>query len=128
MFDWCKLELGIAQLKRRQTKNWRETEHGKHARILLKKAQNQREESRQMPKNANNNRLSYKEKKELESLPKLIEVLESSVAEMHEAMANPDFFKQAGDVLAQEQAKLKELEENLASSYERWEELEQKEG
>ena len=69
-------------------------------------------------------KLSYKEQKELDGLPALIESLESQIAEMHTAMADPKFYQQTGDKIATEQAKLKTLDESLAAAYARWETLE----
>jgi ATP-binding cassette subfamily F protein uup len=69
-------------------------------------------------------KLSYKEQKELEGLPAKIEGLEAQIAELHTAMADPQFYKQPADRLATEQAKLKQLEEGLTAAMLRWEELE----
>ncbi len=70
-------------------------------------------------------KLAYKEKRELETLPKTIEQLESAAAKSHQAMADPSFFKQPSDQIATRQAELKEIEQNLAVAFARWEELEQ---
>jgi ATP-binding cassette subfamily F protein uup len=67
---------------------------------------------------------SFKDKHELETLPKRIEKLEADISAMHEEMADPDFYKQAGSVIATAQAKLQDLEKQLATCYERWETLE----
>ena len=40
---------------------------------------------------------------------------------MHEAMADPAFYKRDGAAIAQTNARLAELESELASVYERWE-------
>lgn len=69
-------------------------------------------------------RLSFKEQKELESLPQRIEVLEEQLAEEQAVMADPQFYKQAGEVIAEQQAKLQRLEAEVAQSYARLEELE----
>ena len=39
-------------------------------------------------------------------------------------MADPDFYQQAGDVIAEKQTQLKQLESELAEAYTRWEFLE----
>ncbi|MFO0901228.1 MAG: ATP-binding cassette domain-containing protein [Pirellulales bacterium] len=70
-------------------------------------------------------KLSFKEQRELESLPATIEKCEAAIAELHQAMAAPTFYQQPGPQIAAEQARLKELEEQLANAYERWEALEQ---
>ena len=69
--------------------------------------------------------MSYKEQQELAGLPKKIEQLEADIAELHQAMAQADFYKQAGDVIAREQGRLQELEASLTDAYGRWELLEQ---
>jgi len=70
-------------------------------------------------------KLSFKEQRELDSLPATIEKCESAIAELHQAMAAPTFYQQPGPQIAAEQARLKELEDQLANAYERWEALEQ---
>ncbi|MGV3486398.1 MAG: ATP-binding cassette domain-containing protein [Planctomycetaceae bacterium] len=66
---------------------------------------------------------SFKEKHELETLPKRIEDLEGEIATLHDAMANPDFFKQSGQVIAGVQSNLQALEKQLSDCYQRWEVL-----
>lgn len=70
-------------------------------------------------------KLSFKEQKELASLPARIETLEGQIADKHQAMAEPDFYKQSGEQLAKHQAQLVELDDQLAAAYRRWEELEE---
>jgi ATP-binding cassette subfamily F protein uup len=67
---------------------------------------------------------SFKEQRELDSLPALIDTLETEIAALHSAMAVPDYFRQAGDVLARDQARLRDLEAQLAQAFTRWEALE----
>ncbi|HEY1600954.1 MAG TPA: ATP-binding cassette domain-containing protein [Pirellulales bacterium] len=69
-------------------------------------------------------RLSFKERQELQGLPALIEKLEGQIAEMHREMSQDAFYRQPGPQIAEQQALLKELEEQLATVYIRWEELE----
>jgi len=69
-------------------------------------------------------KLSFKDQRELDSLPKRIEKLEAEVATYHEAMAEPSFFQRAGDLIAVDQKKLSVAEKKLAEVYSRWEELE----
>ena len=73
-------------------------------------------------------KLSFKETKELEELPSIIEELETNIQEIHSAMADADFYKQAGDVIAAKQSELQEQESRLAQAYARWEELESRAG
>jgi ATP-binding cassette subfamily F protein uup len=70
-------------------------------------------------------KLAFREKRELELLPRKIEELDAKLAELHEAMAGPDFYKQPAAQIAKRQAALKELQQQLDTAYARWEELEQ---
>ncbi|MFM8893430.1 MAG: ATP-binding cassette domain-containing protein, partial [Planctomycetia bacterium] len=67
---------------------------------------------------------SFKEQRELESLPPLIETLETEVAALHAAMATPDYYRQSGELLARDQARLRDLESRLTAAFTRWETLE----
>ncbi len=69
-------------------------------------------------------KLSHKERKELESLPGRIEELEAARAELHDAMADPAFYRQDGGAIAEAKARLEAMESELAIAYERWEALE----
>ena len=73
-------------------------------------------------------KLSFKESKELEELPATIEELETGIQEIHAAMAEADFYKQAGEVIAAKQSELQEQENKLSEAYARWEELESRAG
>jgi ATP-binding cassette subfamily F protein uup len=69
-------------------------------------------------------KLSHKERKELEALPGRIEELEAARAELHDAMADPSFYRQDGGAIAVAKSRLEAIEGELASAYERWEALE----
>jgi len=69
-------------------------------------------------------KLSFKEKKELEAIPKLIEILEAEQQQLHETMANPDFYKK-GTEIAAVAARLEELRKQLKNAYARWQTLEE---
>ena len=71
---------------------------------------------------------SFKEQRELESLPALIEQLEIEIAALHATMAEPGYYRQPGDVLARDQARLRGLQSRLAEAFTRWESLEAGEG
>ena len=68
-------------------------------------------------------KLSHKEKKELESLPQLIETLEARQRQLHAAMADPAFYKQGANIAATA-AQADEIAQQLQTAYTRWEELE----
>jgi ATP-binding cassette subfamily F protein uup len=67
---------------------------------------------------------TFKEQRELESLPAIIDALESDLATLHSAMATPDYYRQPGDLLARDQQRLRDLEARLAAAFARWEVLE----
>jgi ATP-binding cassette subfamily F protein uup len=69
-------------------------------------------------------KLSFKGKKELEAIPKLIETLETEQQQLHDAMASPDFYKKCADIAAVT-ARLKELGKQLENTYARWQILEE---
>lgn len=69
-------------------------------------------------------KLSYKEQRELDELPKLIEKYENKQFELQTKMADPEFFKQKQELINKTMDELKNLEAELNKSYQRWEELE----
>lgn len=69
-------------------------------------------------------KLSYKEQRELDGLPAEIDRLETALSELHEAMADPAFYRQRGDAIAETKGRLETLERELARSFQRWETLE----
>ncbi|APW60698.1 ATP-binding cassette domain-containing protein [Paludisphaera borealis] len=73
-------------------------------------------------------KLNNAERKELQTLPAKIEKLETALRELHAAMGDPSFYKQDRDVIAKANAKLQEVERDLAAGYARWEALDAIEG
>ncbi len=72
-------------------------------------------------------KLSYKDQRELESLPALIEKLETSQSEIEQLISQPDFYEDKGDGGMSVQETLKQvadLQAQLDKAYQRWEELE----
>lgn len=70
-------------------------------------------------------KLSYKEKRELEHLPVQIEKMEADVASLHEEMADTSFYHRPAQEIAAAQKSLQEFEARLATAYARWQDLEQ---
>lgn len=68
-------------------------------------------------------KLSYKEKQELGNLPEEIERLEQEQSDLHEQMANPDYFKQPAGKMAEDSERLDDIAQRLEQLYERWEVL-----
>ncbi|WOI35726.1 ABC transporter ATP-binding protein [Alteromonas sp. CI.11.F.A3] len=69
-------------------------------------------------------KLSYKDHRELESLPADIEQYENELAEMQLLVNDPEFFKKGNDETAKTLALLAEKEQALSQKYARWDELE----
>ncbi|SHJ07435.1 ATP-binding cassette, subfamily F, uup [Malonomonas rubra DSM 5091] len=81
---------------------------------------------KQKPRKERPRKLSFKEKRELEELPKRIEELETEQAELHETMADPNLYQQGdGAKISAMQERLTAIEAELETAYQRWEELEQ---
>jgi ABC transport system ATP-binding/permease protein len=70
-------------------------------------------------------KLTYKEGKELETLPGLIEELEREQKEIYANMADPEFYKVSAENVPRAQTRLDEIEKELKKTYARWEELEE---
>ncbi len=69
-------------------------------------------------------KLSYKQKRELEMLPGLIEEIDAEIAELTAAMSEPDYFKRPASEITANSERMNALNEQLAEAYSRWEELE----
>ncbi len=69
-------------------------------------------------------KLSFKEERELAALPEAIAALEEEEAALHARLADPQLYKSAGGEVAALNARLGALEGELATVYERWQELE----
>jgi ATP-binding cassette subfamily F protein uup len=71
-------------------------------------------------------KLSYKESRELEALPKEIEALEAEQQALASKMHAPEYYKQPPDVLRDDHKRITEIEELLVRKLERWTALEQR--
>jgi ATP-binding cassette subfamily F protein uup len=69
-------------------------------------------------------KLTFKETRELESLPQKLEAMETEQQEIYNSMADPSFYHQDSALISQAKARIEELEQSLAIAYERWEGLE----
>jgi ATP-binding cassette subfamily F protein uup len=70
------------------------------------------------------NKLSYKDQRELDSLPRRIEALENTIEELHARMTDPAYYQLPRQVISAEKEQLLSAETDLQSAYQRWEELE----
>ncbi len=73
-------------------------------------------------------KLTFKEQKELETLPALIEQLDAEQQKIVAAMGDPAFYRESGNKIAGTKARLEAVEAELAQAYKRWEELEAAKG
>jgi ATP-binding cassette subfamily F protein uup len=73
-----------------------------------------------------NKKLSYKEQRELEELPKKLEQLEKQQAELQQLTATPEFYQEKPEAIAKTLADLKSISDTIEKAYARWEDLEKK--
>jgi len=76
------------------------------------------------PQSERPRKLSFREQRELEALPDAIAALEQEIEEIHANLADPEFYRTAGDEVAMVTNRLQEAEKRLEEAYQRWEELE----
>jgi ATP-binding cassette subfamily F protein uup len=69
-------------------------------------------------------KLSYKEQRELTELPEKIDTLETQLGELQTLVNQPDFYRQPSDQTSKIINQIKQLENNLAEAYQRWQALE----
>jgi ATP-binding cassette subfamily F protein uup len=69
-------------------------------------------------------KLTFREERELESLPERIATLEKEQEALHGTLADPEFYRTAGSEVAKLNGRLEELDRELLDAYGRWEELE----
>ncbi len=86
---------------------------------------NDKQESvrKEKPKKLRPRKLTFKERKELEELPTRIDALEADIAQLHQKIADPEFYRTSGDQVAAVNSQIEQMEQDLTITYERWEEL-----
>ena len=85
-----------------------------------KRAQNSAPAKKQTTKK----KLSYNLQRELDQLPKKIDELEQKIDALTLEMANPEFYQQSPDIVANTGNELKTRQQELDDCFARWEELE----
>jgi len=68
-------------------------------------------------------KLSFKEKREMEELPRHIERLEAEQEGLRARIASPEFYKESSDTIARTLARIDELKDSLHDAYARWDDL-----
>jgi len=76
------------------------------------------------PRPQKTRKLNYKEQRELADLPERIETLETEQEKLQNLISHPDFYRGDAAQINQSLARLKTLEAELQTAYERWETLE----
>lgn len=79
---------------------------------------------RQQEKGGKPRKLTFKEARELETLPLQIEALEAEQKALYERMADPAFYKEAGKKIGAARTRLDEVGRSLEEAYARWQALE----
>ena len=77
------------------------------------------------PGSGKKQKMSFKEKRELDQLPGTIERLETEIAALLEMMTQPDYYQQHSDKLAADKKNHADRQAELATAMERWCELEE---
>jgi ATP-binding cassette subfamily F protein uup len=73
-------------------------------------------------------KLSFKEQRELDSLPREIEALEREQADLTTRMSGPDYHRQGADQMRTDSKRLEEIETLMQTKFARWEALEELRG
>jgi len=102
--------------------DWLQHSHRAKASKPARKSGKSRAEA--VPAAKTQKKLGYKEQRELEQLPSRIEQLEAEQAELQAAIADPGFYQQDGERIAEIMNRVKQLEQALQEAYARWEQLE----
>ena len=84
------------------------------------KAKNKEKLEKARPQRERMRTLTFREKKEIETLPALIESMEAERAGLYETLADPDFYRQDGSRIPAVKARMAELDKEIPAAYERW--------
>ena len=83
----------------------------------------QKQNTTAKPKTGGGKKLSYKDARELETLPGKIEEMERKQGELQALISQPDFYQKPHEEVSATLANLEKLEVELMALYERWEAL-----
>lgn len=82
-----------------------------------------KDKSKIEPKKSSSKKLSYKDQRELESLPQKIEELEKEIEQLQAAMSDTNFYQNDKDKIAATTQRFEQAEKELETAFERWEAL-----
>ena len=105
-----------------KTDIWTDKAHSRNGKMVLKSGDTEKKKNTRPPKQKPI-KLTFKQAREFENLPDIIENLEKEIAYLHEEMADPSFYKQDAQIITDKKNKLDSLEAELTASYDRWEKL-----
>ena len=77
-----------------------------------------------MPEAPRQKKLSYKDQRELDALPARIETLDAELSDIQKALGDPELYRASPDKVSSLNARMQQVEQELAQAYERWEALE----
>ncbi len=83
---------------------------------------------KEKPKSEQPKKLSYKQQKEFEELPDLIDRLETKQKVIDAQINDPDFYKQEQSAVNDKLAELEKVNQDLEQAYQRWDELDALQG
>jgi ABC transport system ATP-binding/permease protein len=69
-------------------------------------------------------KFGFRQQRELDSLPQIIQALETEQEELYKAMGDPELYKKDKSEITGKKERLEEIKSLLAESYSRWEQLE----
>ncbi|OEE65792.1 ABC transporter ATP-binding protein [Enterovibrio norvegicus FF-33] len=110
-----------------QRDNYRQTIGADKPQEKQKKQEASQEEApiKQAENNKPGKKLSYKLQRELEALPQLLENLENEISQLQESVNDPAFFQKSAEETQPVLQRLGDVEAELETAFERWEELEE---
>jgi ATP-binding cassette subfamily F protein uup len=71
-------------------------------------------------------KLSFKERREFETLPDRIEHTEAAIRTLETRLASPEFYRESAPVISEAVEQLSRLQAELKAAYERWHELDER--
>jgi len=91
---------------------------------VIEKAGKKEKPEKSRPQRERPRTLTFGEKKEIETLPFLIESMEAEREGLYATLADPEFYKQDGSRIPGIKARIGELDKEIPAAYARWELLE----
>jgi ATP-binding cassette subfamily F protein uup len=102
----------------------RQSKNKKDAATPVVSAKTEEKKTAPAPQKEKQRKLTFKEQKEIEALPKRIEELDAEQQQIIATMGDPAFYKESGAKVTSTKARLETVEKELAAAYKRWDELE----